>query len=201
MDNFKSNSNNLQVERRKNEPVVSGDQVKKVAKNAAGTFLNDIFATDAKTALNNSVKKTLLPDLKKLLSNVAKNFVDNAIYGNGQSPQANSSWPGVSYSNGWSYAKTNYSQPAQQSMPQRMNIYNINNLIFNDREVCETIIIKMNESVHRYGTVSVGDFYEFAGQQCSYTDYDYGWRDLKDVSVISVRDGYSIQFPKVVPLK
>ena len=60
--------------------------------------------------------------------------------------------------------------------------------------------MRLKEAVERYGMVSVVDFYDCISQPSKYTDQKYGWRDLSSATVIRVNGGYSIQFPKVVPL-
>ena len=62
----------------------------------------------------------------------------------------------------------------------------------------------MNELIDTYGMVSVADFYDLVGLQCNYTDNKYGWTDIRNASVVRVRDndgnGYLIKLPKIQPL-
>ena len=48
--------------------------------------------------------------------------------------------------------------------------------------------------------VSVADFYDLVGVSGNYTDNKYGWTDIRNASVIHVRDGYMIKLPKALPL-
>ena len=38
------------------------------------------------------------------------------------------------------------------------------------------------------------------GVSGNYTDNKYGWTDIRNASVIRVRDGYMIKLPKALPL-
>ena len=51
-----------------------------------------------------------------------------------------------------------------------------------------------------YQVVSVADFYDLVGVSGNYTDNKYGWTDIRNASVIRVRDGYMIKLPKALPL-
>ena len=58
----------------------------------------------------------------------------------------------------------------------------------------------MEELISMYGLVSVADLYELVGITGSYTDNKYGWYDIRSASVVRVRDGYLLKFPKAIPL-
>jgi len=48
--------------------------------------------------------------------------------------------------------------------------------------------------------VSVADLYELVGIQGSYTDNKYGWtKNIRNASVVRVRDGYLLKLPKALP--
>ena len=58
----------------------------------------------------------------------------------------------------------------------------------------------MDELIATYGLVSVADLYDLVGIAGSYTDNKYGWTDIRNASVVRVRDGYVIKLPRALPL-
>ena len=66
--------------------------------------------------------------------------------------------------------------------------------------VAEDVLERMDELIATYQVVSVADFYDLVGVSGNYTDNKYGWTDIRNASVIRVRDGYMIKLPKALPL-
>ena len=64
----------------------------------------------------------------------------------------------------------------------------------------EDVLERMDELIATYQVVSVADFYDLVGVSGNYTDNKYGWTDIRNASVIRVRDGYMIKLPKALPL-
>lgn len=48
----------------------------------------------------------------------------------------------------------------------------------------------------QYGVVTVGDLYSLADIFKTYTDENWGWRDLRSARVIRAHSGYILDLPK-----
>ena len=73
-------------------------------------------------------------------------------------------------------------------------------IILDNRGEAEEVLLRMDEIVATYGTVSVADLYDLVGITGAYTDNKYGWTDIRSASVVRVRDGYMIKLPRALPL-
>ena len=73
-------------------------------------------------------------------------------------------------------------------------------IILESRGEAEDVLERMDELIATYQVVSVADFYDLVGVSGNYTDNKYGWTDIRNASVIHVRDGYMIKLPKALPL-
>lgn len=198
MEEFKSNSNCLkeqQTPERKAEPLAIAP-VKVHKESSVSKFGKKIFTEDAKSVGSSLMDDVVIPGIKNFISNLIKTGVDAFIYGAKGSSRPSNGLGTVytSYSSGVrqvSNTNSNYSRPTQ---------YSVQDISFETRADAEEVLIAMNGSIERYGMVSVGDFYDMISQKCSYTDQKYGWKDLSGAEVVRVRDGFSIRFPRVIPL-
>jgi len=199
MEQLKGNSH---VER---EAEASSNDKKTVTTNVVvkkpKKILGKFFAEDGKTVCGHVVDSIIIPSAQKLLSDVVKGAIDWLIYGSkGVKPI---SGPGqVSYtkyySGGAGAPMPTYGNPM---LARSNNIYEVNEVMFNDINEAEEVLLRMNEQIAKYQMVSVGDFYDFIGQPCKHTDFKYGWRDLRTAEVVRNYTGWSIRFPPAKPLE
>lgn len=159
------------------------------------------FAEDARTVGSHVVNSVVVPSLQKLLSDGVKSAIDWLIYGSRGGPKSTTGVGTVSYSRFYNNPSPMYTQPSYVNpQVQRSNVYAVNDILFNDRGEAEEVLLRMKESVQRYGSVSVADFYDLIGQRSAFTDNKYGWYDLNMCDIIRDGSGYSIRFPRVQPL-
>ena len=78
--------------------------------------------------------------------------------------------------------------------------YEYDDIILDNRGEAEDVLSRMDELIDTYGVVSVADFYDLVGITGNYTDNKYGWSDIRNASVVRVREGYMIKLPKALPL-
>lgn len=78
--------------------------------------------------------------------------------------------------------------------------YDYDEIVLNNRGDAEEVLSRMDELISVYGLVSVADFYDLVGKTGDYTDNKYGWTNLRNASVVRVRDGYTIKLPKAIQL-
>lgn len=161
-----------------------------------------LVSEDAKSVGSYVMVDIIIPKIKELITSGFKYAIDFIFYG---SKGAKGSKPGIgtvsysSYYTGSSYQQSNgYSNPM---VSKQSSIFTINEIVFPDREDAEKVLIALNDTIIKYGSASAADFYDFINKPHSYTDNKYGWKDLRDAEIIRVPDGFSIRFPKVVPIE
>lgn len=200
MKDFNGNSNaskkNKEVERVSTEAITSKVSVKKESE--LKKLKKQFFTEDAGSVKGHIFTTVVIPGIQRLMSDVVKNGIDWLIYGvrggTGDRPRGGIS--NISYSNYYDRNKYNNTQPQRRVN----NAYSVNDISFQERGEAEEVLLRMEESVERYGSVSVADFYDMISQTHSHVDLKWGWKNLDNVSVARVGSGYSIRFPKVTPL-
>ena len=80
------------------------------------------------------------------------------------------------------------------------NVYDYDDYIIETRGEAEDVLSRMDDLIATYGVVSVGDFYDLLGVPGNYTDNKYGWTNIRNAQVIRVKEGYTIKFPKAMPI-
>ncbi len=204
MEEFKSNSNAAKENNDISTPQSAPVTTKVTAVDAKKKTFGKFFAADAKTVGAHVVESILIPSLQKLLSDSVKGAVDWFIYGAKGKSSPNSGPGTVSYSRYYQSNSPMYYgnyAPHAPTPATRPGLYSVNEFKFEERGDAEAVLMRMNESLSRYGMVSVADFYDMINQRCSFTDQKYGWYDLRAASVIRLDDGFSIQFPKAQPIE
>lgn len=158
----------------------------------ASAFLAEDLATVKERIINDYA----IPMLKNGIWSIFSSALSLMIFGEDKSRSQSSNYVrGSSNSYDRYYANPNRSQPANQRV-----IPNWQNLTSDSRADMEGILDQMWEAIREYGQVSIGDLYDLAGMTCNFTDNKYGWKDLTSACIKNVPGGYSIVFPKPVPL-
>lgn len=197
---LKGNSN-AQKTKEKIQPVTSNVIVKKESE--LSKIKKKFFAEDVRTAGGYVLGDVIIPGLKKTLSEIVKRGIDFLIYGSKGSGQ--NSGPGlISYTNYYTRNNPDYSNSLGN--PNSVNrsastVYAVNDVIFPEMVEAEETLLRMKEIIASYGMVSVSDFYDLIGRRGSFVDSNWGWRDLSTAEIIRVNEGYSIRYPRVIPLE
>lgn len=202
METFKGNSNSSknkpETERTKLDTITRNVSVKKDSE--FKKFKRNFFAEDANTVKGQVFASVIIPGIQRLITDMVKTSIDVLIYG-GRSKDRDTRGGNISYK---SYYDKNRGSSDYNKIPSstyNKNVFSFNDVVLFDRGETEEVLMNLNEQVDKYGMVSVADFYDMVGQSAPYTANKYGWRDLRDVGIDRVRDGYSINFPKASPLE
>jgi len=79
--------------------------------------------------------------------------------------------------------------------------YNYRDITFESRGDAERVLDILKDDLDEYKTVSVSDLYDRAGVPYNNRQgRKYGWCDLRGSDIVSVRDGWAIKMPPVMPL-
>lgn len=74
-------------------------------------------------------------------------------------------------------------------------------VVFTTRQEAEEVMTKMFDEVSKYGRVTVKDLYSMSDMPTEYAMSNWGWRNLTGTTVVEVRGGYMIKFPKVEEMR
>lgn len=197
---FPSNSN-AGREKRVAGPVVEDKVI--VDKKNDGIIMNFVKDT-SRSVWSDILKPIAINTLYDMIEGSARGILKPTSRGNNKdrtsySKQSSPNPSRVSYrSDGFADRVT---RPIHQARPE--------DLLFRSENDVIKILRTMDEVIDRYGHVSLLDFYELIpadmldayGIQTSYTDDDYGWRNIRTAAPVADRNGYRIRLPRMVPLR
>lgn len=201
MEEYKPNSHKSKEEQqaappeKKVEKVVSGS-VKSRKKSEIQKFADVFIQEDAQKVKSYILMDVLVPAIKKAISDIVTNGIDMILYGETGRTKKNGTASKVSYRSYYD----NRDDRRDYGSSRTQTGYNYNNVILDNRGEAEEVLSRMDELIATYGLVSVADFYDLVGITGSYTDNKYGWTDIRNASVVRVRDGYTIKLPRALPL-
>lgn len=198
MEEYKSNSHASKEkeknrEEKKVEKIISGNARAK-KKSEFSKFADVFVSEDAGNVKSYILMDVLVPAIKKAISDIVTNGIDMLLYGETGVHKRNGASSKVSYRS--YYDRSNRSSSSSRTR----NGYSYDDIILDNRGEAEEVLLRMDEIVATYGTVSVADLYDLVGITGAYTDNKYGWTDIRSASVVRVKDGYMIKLPRALPL-
>lgn len=204
--NYDPNSNNLikknkvdenDIGKKKVNKVVNGN-VKTKKKSKADELADDFIAQSMTSVVSDIFTEVLLPSFKNMISDAVKSGIDRLLYGDSSYRANSNTTPASKISYNKYYTEQSTRKP---DVPVRIReTYDYNNIVFNSRGDAEAVLMSMDELISQYEVVRVADLYDLAGITGDYTDYRYGWTDIRSARIERVRDGYIIRMPKALPL-
>lgn len=159
-------------------------------------FADVFIQEDAQKVKSYILMDVLVPAVKKAISDIVTNGIDMILYGETGRTKKSGTASKVSYR---SYYDKRDDRRDYGSSRTRTG-YDYDDVILDNRGEAEEVLSRMDELIATYGLVSVADFYDLVGITGSYTDNKYGWTDIRNASVVRVRDGYTIKLPRALPL-
>lgn len=185
--------------KKKVDKVVSGS-VKTKKKSSLSKFADTFIEEDKDTVVGYLLSEVLIPSFKKMVSDTIKTGIDKMLYGDAEVSRSNGPASKISYSKYYN-DKSSYSRSSSTApVANRRDTYEYNNIVLETRGDAEAVLMGMDDIIAKYEIVSVADLYDLVGIAGSYTDYKYGWTDIRSARIERVRDGYVIRMPKALPL-
>lgn len=202
MENYKPNSHKSKEEQqlpeKKTEKIISGT-AKKHKKSEIRKFTDVFISEDVDSVKNYILVDVLVPAVKKAISDIVTNGIDMLLYGESKHSNTSSTASKVSYRSYYDKKSGDDRFARYSTMHTRVG-YDYDNIVLDTRGEAENVLSRMDELVSTYGMVSVADMYDLVGITGNYTDNKYGWTDIRNASVVRVRDGYVIKMPKALPI-
>lgn len=157
--------------------------------------LQAFFAEDIREVGNYLFWDIALPSIKNAVSDVFTSGIDRLLFGGDGGPQRSRS--NKTYT---SYSNRTYGRretPTERTYTQRdRREHNLESIIFATRNEAEDVLNHLISICDQYDVATVGDLYGMAGISQSYTDENWGWRDLRSGRAVRSRNGYILDLPK-----
>ena len=200
---YKGNSHKSKEEttEKKIEKVVTG-KVNRKKKGEIRKFADVFITEDIANVKSYIVGEVLIPAAKKALSDIVSNGIDMLLYGESGASKRRNSNSRVSYTNYYERdrGRNRDRDRDRESYSRVRSAYNFDDIILDDRGEAEDVLSRMDDLIEAYGMVSVADLNDLVGITGSYTDNKYGWTNLRDASILRVREGYMLKLPRTKPL-
>lgn len=190
---------NTTVEKKVDKPVTSNASRKK--KGAARKFSDIFVAEDAHNVGEFIIMDVAIPLLKELCFDVISKGASMIFFGERGMSTKRSTAERYGYG-GRSYTNYNRASERRETRAPARNRsgYSYDEIILPSRGEAEAVLDRMDELIDQYGQVSIGDLYDLVDITGSFTDYKYGWVDLRTADAIRTRDGYLLKFPRAIAL-
>lgn len=201
MENYQSNSHKTkeqeQLPEKKVEKVITGTA--KARKKSELRKFTDVFVQEDMQSIKSYILvDVLVPAVKKAISDIVTNGIDMLLYGeSGRTRETKKT--NVSKVSYRSYYDSPAERPGAHKINDRMG-YNHDDIFLENRGEAEDVLSCMEDIIERYGMASVQDLYDLVGMTGKYTDNKYGWTNVRNATVVRVKDGYLIKMPKALPL-
>lgn len=157
--------------------------------------LQAFFAEDVKEVGQYLLWDIALPSVKNAVSDIFTSGIDRLLFGGDGGPQRSRN--NKTYT---SYSNRTYGRretPTERTYTQRdRREHNLESIIFATRSEAEDVLNHLISICDQYDVATVGDLYGMAGISQSYTDENWGWRDLRSGRAVRSRNGYILDLPK-----
>lgn len=174
-------------------------------------FGRSILADDARDAGGKVKNDIIIPGIKRLLYDIVNNFASHIFLGG---RAGSNSKPGSINIGGNTIISSSYWNPPttqpKATRPSAQASFDLESVIFMDISKAQLVLSQMKDTLVRYPTVDVQDFYDFVNKinkeegvppiVVPFTANHFGWRNLADASIAPRGGGYCILFPKMEPL-
>jgi hypothetical protein len=199
-----SNSDNIKLSSDDSaaKPVVK--QRAKIRKKSPGSkilksFLGDVEMDAIRDYLFHDV---IVPSVKSVVTEFVNSALEMTLYGETRGRRSSSGF--IQREGNRSYIEyggmfSNSASPERRKSPRR-STFDLDSLIFASRPDAENVLAELVSSLRTYESVSVGTLYELCALESSHNYYGWGWYDLRDASVLRIRQGYILDLPSPVRL-
>lgn len=188
-------------EEKKIDQVVTGEVIRR--KRSPFARLTQNFVTeDSGSVIEYLLVEVLVPAAKSLVYDIFTQGLERKLYGEARPKSPNQR----GYTN---YAAKTHSSATVRYSPggtvtplnrmQRVN-HDFSEIILEKRSDAEDVLDRLRDLIGDYGMATVSDFYDLVGLTGEFTDDKWGWRDLRNARIHPTRDGYTLRFPKTMPI-
>lgn len=184
------------------KPIVQKGNVTKKKRTVLDKF-KDSFLGESENLGDYILYDVLVPAFRDTVSDMGFGIIER-LFGNGRSRYRRDSR--VVRDRGRSYVSYNDTSNYRNRDDRRdldrgaRTRHDFENVIFTNKWEAEDVLAHLVDLTLEYGEATVRAFYELSNIEGDYTDYNYGWTNLRDAYVERSRDGWIIAFPPTRPL-
>jgi len=190
------------VEGRRVERVTTGKVITK-KKSLYKQFTESFLGDDTKTVGEYIIHDVMVPALKSMISEAIGGGIEVLLFGEKRGRNMYRDRAGrshhVSYGSYFKEDKGPGSNRRDISRTSRAK-HDFDEIVLPDRGEAEMVLSHLVDLTLDYGQATVADLYDLVGITPDFTDYKYGWVDLRNASVSRVRDGYLVNLPRTIIL-
>lgn len=160
---------------------------------------SSIFANTIRAISNSIFADIILPAIQTTVSDSAKTFIDSLIY-----KKSSPSMMGARRSSHSDYNRRYRSrsdkarrQQIRRYVSEEEDVYpTFDDVYFDNVMDASNILHKLKELIDIKGYVTISDYYKLLNISANLTQRRWGWEDLYSAQVISLPNGYLIDFPE-----
>lgn len=182
--------------------VVTGTTVRR-KKSLGRRLLNTFFGGDS-GVFSYLLKEVLVPALQDVATDVVKQGIDKAVYGEVRTPRSARGSSGVSRTHvsydRASSVRASHSPVRRPAVPQRSSL-TVDDIVLDSLIDAQTVTGEIYDVLRRYNVISLANVYELVGQTPNFTDHKYGWYELDDMDVKRIGSQYLLILPDPEPLR
>lgn len=188
---------NTAIEQKRTKKVVSGT-VKTKKKGELRKATENFISEEASNIKDYVVKDVLVPTVKNTIWEAITSTLDMILFGGtGKAKTGGTQRNLYSYSSQYRTSSTR----SNDNYVKARSRFDMDDIIFESRGEAERVIDEMFAVLDEYKIVRVADLYDMAGLSQPYTSNKYGWTNLRNAKVVRVRNGYTIELPRAVPIE
>lgn len=187
-------------EPKKLNKVVKDDVVSR--KKSGIVRLADVFLKDdIDTMKKEFVENVLIPGFMQWCWDMGTSALSMIFAGRSGRSNTTSGASPVSYQGYFKQNRTN--TPVQQNAANGMQSYRADYATetLRTREDAENTLAEMRQAIAEQGYVTIAQFYNCIGKTTTWTNEYWGWRDLSEVEIRPVPDGWKIIFPRPINVR
>ena len=189
------------IPEKRNEKVVSGEVVRK-KKGVLSKFKETFTGEDAHSVGSFVFFEVVVPAIKTTVSDAISQGVERMLFGDSRGGSRSS---GSSRSTTYTpynrmYRGRESEQRPRHLSPRGRSTHSFDEIIMDSRGEAEEVLDRLTENVREFGVATVSDLYDLVGISKDYTDYKWGWANLRDARVRRVREGYLLDLPSTEPI-
>lgn len=194
MEEYKSNSDKSRKEEHEKLGKVVTGNTKTKKKGGFQKVLEMFVPDDIPDAKGYIFDTIVVPAIKKIISDTT----DALLYGGDE--RSGRRKPRRTERIGYSDYYDDERRYRDEQISRRNN-YEFEDVVFESYGDAEATRDALMDAIHRYGVVSIGDYYDIAGISVdNYRFNKYGWTDISSSKIIKTREGWVIRLPKALPL-
>ena len=201
--NYPSNSK-LRKEELKTPEITKVDLKGKASirdKSMGERFKNLFDKRDFQDIFYHVLENVVVPNIKNLLYDSLTKGSEIAIFGDSRpvrgSSRLQNRYSGSTYTS--RYNRPTETKPSE--LARSRNAVDFGDIFFDNRMDAEVILDQINQLMEQYGRFTVSWLHEMLGAKSSYPDNNYGWTDISQARVKTVRDGYILSLPNPRPFE